>query len=382
MTSWHYAVDGKAQGPVPEQQLRELLRQGRPGQGGLGHRGLGPDTLLWTEGMAQWQKASEIAAFAAPAAAPAAPPQAQPQLQQKPAPSPAQATGDFSAAPTRHDTGFSQTGIAQPAAELRIDVVLRQSLSILKARLGFWILTGFLATLVVVPFAVILSHSTAINGVIILVQAELDTVITFVAFHACYGRNFGLGEALQQGSERFLPFLGIMALIMVVAFLGLVILGLVGNLFGFLIGSTTAVTLPYILFLVAGTMAGVRILVSTAVCVAEKAGPIVSIKRSVDLTDGSSWRIFGLLLIPVAALLLAILIAIGIGAAAIASAGSLRDATTSLTVVATMGLLVLLFFPFQWLFNAFMVILTTTTYVELRRTKEGFTTDSIAEVFE
>jgi heme/copper-type cytochrome/quinol oxidase subunit 2 len=48
--SWFYASEGKQQGPYPEIQLRELAARGT----------VTPDTLVWCEGMAGWQKASEI----------------------------------------------------------------------------------------------------------------------------------------------------------------------------------------------------------------------------------------------------------------------------------------------------------------------------------
>lgn len=48
--SWFYASDGKQQGPYPEIQLRELAARGT----------VKPDTLVWCEGMAGWQRASEI----------------------------------------------------------------------------------------------------------------------------------------------------------------------------------------------------------------------------------------------------------------------------------------------------------------------------------
>lgn len=50
MASWFYASEGKQQGPYPEGQFRDLIAQGVV-------RG---DTLVWSEGMAGWQKAAEI----------------------------------------------------------------------------------------------------------------------------------------------------------------------------------------------------------------------------------------------------------------------------------------------------------------------------------
>lgn len=50
MASWFYASEGKQQGPYPEGQFRDLVAQGI----------VRPDTLVWSEGMAGWQKAAEI----------------------------------------------------------------------------------------------------------------------------------------------------------------------------------------------------------------------------------------------------------------------------------------------------------------------------------
>jgi hypothetical protein len=48
--SWFYAASGQQQGPFPEAQLRDLIARGT----------VRPDTLVWSEGMAGWQKAGEI----------------------------------------------------------------------------------------------------------------------------------------------------------------------------------------------------------------------------------------------------------------------------------------------------------------------------------
>jgi hypothetical protein len=48
--SWFYASEGQQRGPYPEAQLHELAAGGT----------VSADTLVWTEGMANWQKAREI----------------------------------------------------------------------------------------------------------------------------------------------------------------------------------------------------------------------------------------------------------------------------------------------------------------------------------
>jgi hypothetical protein len=48
--AWFYASEGQQHGPYPEVQLREFIARGT----------VTADTLVWTEGMVNWQKAGEI----------------------------------------------------------------------------------------------------------------------------------------------------------------------------------------------------------------------------------------------------------------------------------------------------------------------------------
>src|SRR4030088_1836256 len=48
--SWFFASDGKKQGPYPKAHLREFITNGT----------VTAETLVWTEGMAGWQKAGDI----------------------------------------------------------------------------------------------------------------------------------------------------------------------------------------------------------------------------------------------------------------------------------------------------------------------------------
>jgi GYF domain 2 len=64
--SWFYASQGQQQGPYPEAQLRDLIARGA----------VRPDTLVWSEGMAGWQKAGEIPELMSGGSGPPAVPQA------------------------------------------------------------------------------------------------------------------------------------------------------------------------------------------------------------------------------------------------------------------------------------------------------------------
>src|ERR1700704_5023566 len=48
--SWFFASQGRQEGPYPENQLRDLIAAGT----------VTADTLVWSEGMADWQKAGDI----------------------------------------------------------------------------------------------------------------------------------------------------------------------------------------------------------------------------------------------------------------------------------------------------------------------------------
>jgi hypothetical protein len=64
--SWFYAYEGQQKGPFPEAQLRDLITRGI----------VRAETLVWTDGMAGWQRAGEIPGLMSGASGPPAMPQA------------------------------------------------------------------------------------------------------------------------------------------------------------------------------------------------------------------------------------------------------------------------------------------------------------------
>jgi GYF domain 2 len=61
--SWFFAANGQQQGPYPEEQFRDFVARGM----------IRAETLVWTEGMAAWQKAGEIPGLLSGGGAPAVP---------------------------------------------------------------------------------------------------------------------------------------------------------------------------------------------------------------------------------------------------------------------------------------------------------------------
>jgi hypothetical protein len=63
MSNWFYAANGQQQGPFGDAQLRDLIANGT----------VRADTLVWTEGMAGWQKAAEVPGLMAMGGSPSLP---------------------------------------------------------------------------------------------------------------------------------------------------------------------------------------------------------------------------------------------------------------------------------------------------------------------
>ena len=62
---WYFMKDGTQYGPIPEEQIRTMARDGN----------LNQDDLVWSEGMASWVAAAEVGIFEFPAPPPPPPPQ-------------------------------------------------------------------------------------------------------------------------------------------------------------------------------------------------------------------------------------------------------------------------------------------------------------------
>jgi uncharacterized RDD family membrane protein YckC len=97
--TWYYAVGGRQMGPVDESALDDLVRQGA----------VRDDTLVWREGMENWQPHGVVRPRSVPVPAMAAPP---------PPPAPAPAAAPQSAAPMGSGTPGGAPG-SSPSTETR-----------------------------------------------------------------------------------------------------------------------------------------------------------------------------------------------------------------------------------------------------------------------
>jgi len=168
-----------------------------------------------------------------------------------------------------------------------------------------------------------------------------QAVVLYGAFQDLRGRPVGIVEALTRGLARFVPIVVlsvIVAVIIVIATGMLIVPGIVIEIMAF-------VALP--------------------VCVVERVGPFRSLTRSIDLTEGHRWRVFGLYLV---------VIVVGVG-------GAFLIQRVLLALVGANGAVV---GEFAWnaVQAAFQSVLVAITYHDLRVDKEGAPSERIVAVFD
>ncbi|MCL2714327.1 MAG: hypothetical protein FWD68_07035 [Alphaproteobacteria bacterium] len=177
--------------------------------------------------------------------------------------------------------------------------------------------------------------ATVVFGVIGYAIANL------AVFNHLTAEQRSFGEVLVLAAGRFLPFLGTALL---------TVLAIAGGL---------------ILAVIPGNMWAMRWVVAYPVCIIERAGPIASMRRSAELTDGYRWRLYGLFLL------------LGLGAAGV------REVVVSVLIVGGgrhVGLIGDLLL--RGAIGAYSYCVLVMTYHELRRFREGLTTREMMAVFE
>lgn len=129
MTAWFYAHQGQQQGPISDEELQSMIATGA----------IQPTTLLWRQGMAQWQP---LSSFAMPPADPLTP---------QPAPAP-QPFPPISAAPS-----LAYASPMPPSDDVGQNAGMRMLLPV--GRSGWAIAAGYLGLLSILmvpaPFAII-----------------------------------------------------------------------------------------------------------------------------------------------------------------------------------------------------------------------------------
>ncbi len=126
-----------------------------------------------------------------------------------------------------------------------------------------------------------------------------------------------------------------------------------------------AVTLSAFLLVVPAFIVWMMLSVAIPACVAETANPFTAMGRSAELTRGNRWRIFGIQIV----FIVALIVFSGVQQASVA-AGLQQQ------------MMMLLSFPLGVALSTWGAVLSAATYSALRVSKEGVEGDQIATVFD
>ena len=176
---------------------------------------------------------------------------------------------------------------------------------------------------------------------LILVLSTLgEAIIAHAAFQDMRSRPVRPAESLNVVLRRVLPIVGNAFVAKVLIFLG------------------------FHLLIIPGIILCTMWFVGLPACVVERLGPLTSLRRSWELTEGHHWKVFGMALLFSIASLGSFLIEFELGAVA----------------GPTVGLIGKLIWMGLW--AAFSAVVGAVTYHDLRVVKEGLTIDQITKVFD
>ncbi|HEV7256212.1 MAG TPA: hypothetical protein VGN82_00400 [Bosea sp. (in: a-proteobacteria)] len=171
-----------------------------------------------------------------------------------------------------------------------------------------------------------------------VLQTVAQATSLYGAFQDMRGQPFTIGQSLQIGLARAVPVVGVALL------------------------AGLAIGLGILLFIVPGVIIGCMLFVAIPACVIEKTGVTESLSRSVALTQGYRWQIFGLFLLVVLMALVGEMVLTAIGGNGIVGQ--------------------LLSFAWQVVSTAFGAVLCAVVYHDLRAAKEGVHLGAQADVFD
>lgn len=104
-------------------------------------------------------------------------------------------------------------------------------------------------------------------------ETYAETVVILIGYARINGRQTGLWDAVQDSFRAFRPVVIAWFLMAITALIGLAVLVIPGLI---------ALTLFFVV---------------SPVCAIERTGPVAGLKRSVTLTKGYRWAVFGLVLV-------------------------------------------------------------------------------------
>lgn len=205
--------------------------------------------------------------------------------------------------------------------------------------------------------------------VLVFLLAYVATAgIAYGTFEALRGGKPGLGSCLRRGFAQFFPVLGV-AIMTLLALAGTVLPGMLIGAFG---GRGLLVILV-LLSLIPMLMVMTMLWVAIPACVVERPGVTASLGRSMALTKGERWRVFGIIV-------LLMLVNWGISLLSNVITVPLSSFGASATAMAVVGGLVGI--VTTGLYTALNAVMAAVAYHDLRVAKEGIGIDQIAAVFD
>lgn len=233
------------------------------------------------------------------------------------------------------------------ASEFTVGSVLGRTNAILSKRLGLFIMLAFV-TLIPSMLIRFIGDGEATKPVASLLSYFLSLLIqgafAYSVFQVIMGNHVTFGESLTKGMSRIFPL-----------FLASILGGI-------------GIGLGMLLLIIPGIMLLCRWAVMTPACVVEHLGAVESLKRSAELTKGYRWKVLGITMAGTA-LVQFVTFATGFVMAIIMP----NPDKIAVAVVLTIALSI----P-----QAFLCVMYTTMYYDLRSVKEGITIDSLANVFD
>lgn len=206
-------------------------------------------------------------------------------------------------------------------------------------------------------------------AVLVFLLAYVATAgIAYGTFEALRGAKPRLGSCLSHGFAQFFPVLGVAILTL----LALAATILPGTLIGALGGRGLLVILVLI-SLVPMFMVLTVLWVAIPACVVERPGVTASLGRSIALTKGNRWRLFGIIVI-------LMLVNWGISLLSNVVTIPMSSFGASATAMAIVGGLVGI--VTTGLYTALNAVMAAVAYHDLRVAKEGIGIDRIAAVFD
>jgi len=188
-----------------------------------------------------------------------------------------------------------------------------------------------------------------VGGVVLaLASLILQATIIHGTVSDLNGRRVSIADSLRAGLYAFLPIL------------------LIGIMMGLAIG------LGFILLVVPGVMLAIAWCVAVPVYVVERRGILDVFGRSAELTRGNRWRIFGLAVIYLVAVIIIQMVLGMVGGVANVTAGGGGSAVTSLFIL-----------PVIQVANALIGATgIAALYVDLRQIKDGVGPEGLAAIFD